>query len=61
MDLTKRNPGAGNTGETAWHGRSYCRTLYALIRVCGPSAGEMDGTAVATLEGLPNWIGGRPG
>lgn len=47
-------------GQTRWSGRSYCRTRNALIRASRDLAGEIDGSAMAILEGLPEWIGGRP-
>lgn len=47
-------------GQTRWSGRSYCRTRNALIRASRDLAGEIDGSAMAIVEGLPEWIGGRP-
>lgn len=44
-------------GRTRWTGRSYCRTRDGLIRVCRANAGEIDATATAILENLPDWIG----
>lgn len=43
-----------------WRGRSYCRTREAVKRVCALQAGDIDATANAMLESLPDWIGGRP-
>lgn len=44
----------------AWRGRSYCRTKAGLMRACAHRIGEMDADARATLDSLPDWIGGRP-
>jgi hypothetical protein len=46
--------------ETAWRGRSYCRSREALQRACASHAGEMDALARAALDSIPCWIGGRP-
>ena len=47
-------------GQTRWTGRSYCRTRQVLIRDSRTHAGEIDAIALAILEALPDWIGGRP-
>lgn len=47
-------------GWTRWSARSYCRSKNALIRACRTSTGEIDCNAMAILEALPEWIGGRP-
>ncbi|TIV01716.1 MAG: hypothetical protein E5W09_01450 [Mesorhizobium sp.] len=47
-------------GRARWTGRSYCRTREALIHVCRGNAREIDATAGAALDSLPDWIGGRP-
>lgn len=47
-------------GRTRWTGRSYCRTRDGLKRACRDHAGEIDANAMAALERLPDWIGGRP-
>jgi hypothetical protein len=39
-----------------WRGRSYCRTKEALIRVCDYHAGNLDLTARAILNELPDWF-----
>jgi hypothetical protein len=39
-----------------WRGRSYCRTREALIRCCNAHAGEIDPSAVAAFEALPERI-----
>lgn len=49
-----------NARRIEWRGRGYCRTKAALIRASAASAGEIDGNAMAILEALPEWIGGRP-
>ena len=47
-------------GQPRWEGRCYCRTRDGLAARVRELAGELDATALAILEGLPDWIGGRP-
>ena len=47
-------------GQPRWEGRCYCRTRDGLGARVRELAGGLDATALAILEGLPDWIGGRP-
>ena len=47
-------------GQKRWTGRGYCRTRQVLIRDSRTHAGEIDANALAILQALPDWIGGRP-
>ena len=44
-------------GQPRWEGRCYCRTGTGLLRRVHELAGQLDATAPAILEGLPEWIG----
>lgn len=47
-------------GQTRWESRCFCRTREGLLRRVRELAGGLDATALAILEGLHDWIGGRP-
>jgi hypothetical protein len=47
-------------GQPRWEGRCYFRTRQGLIRRVHELAGECDAIALAVLDLLPEWIGGRP-
>lgn len=48
-------------GQPRWEGKGYCRTRQALLRSVHERCGPVGASALATLESLPDWIGGRPG
>jgi hypothetical protein len=48
---------AETVARDVWRGRSYCRTLDALIRRCDRYAGALDPAAVAALRALPERFG----
>ncbi|MBD3679746.1 MAG: hypothetical protein HUJ27_15275 [Rhodobacteraceae bacterium] len=45
-------------GRARWAALGYCTTRKALIRVCHSSCGVLDPKALASLEALPERIGG---
>jgi hypothetical protein len=47
-------------GRPRWEGKSYCRTRQGLLRSVHDRCGPVDTAAVAIVQGLPDWIGGRP-
>jgi hypothetical protein len=47
-------------GQPRWEGRRYCRTRQGLLRSVHDCCGPMDTAALAIVESLPDWIGGRP-
>jgi hypothetical protein len=47
-------------GKTRWTGRSYCRTRDGLLHACRDNAGEIEPSALAVLNNLPDRIGGQP-
>ena len=57
--ILQRNTGLRH-GTTRWEGRCYCRTRECLLRRVRELAGEIEPTASAVLNNLPDWIGGQP-
>lgn len=55
--LQKRD--ARRSGQPRWAGRSYHRDRKSLIRVSRALCGLIDPKAMAILEALPEWIGGK--
>ncbi len=47
-------------GQPRWEGKSYFRTRQGLLRRVHEFCGPVDAVALAIVEALPDWMGGRP-